>query len=317
MIHDKQYSTKYVGSRIEACHSVSDEIDLRNLLVAIWQGKWVIAATTILFSVASVFYALSLSNIYESEVLLAPVTEESGLKLPGQLGGLASLAGVNLGGKGGNKTGLAIEILKSREFIGRFVEDNDLYVPLMAATGWDRATNTLLINSNVYDVNSEKWVRKVEAPFEPKPSKMEAYEEFKKIFSVNEDKQTGMVKLSIEFYSPSMAKAWVDSLVLAINENMRKRELNEAERSIDYLNSKIEKTTIADVRSMLFSLIEEQTKTAMLANVRDEYVFKTVDPAVVAERKVGPKRAFIVVLSMFFGFLLSAFIIIVCYFNRR
>jgi uncharacterized protein involved in exopolysaccharide biosynthesis len=306
-----------VESRGEAEPPISDEIDLRNLLVAIWRGKWLVVASMLLFSVAAVFYSLSLPNIYKSEVLLAPVTEESGLKLPGQLGGLASLAGVNLGGNGGDKTGLAIEILKSREFIGRFVQDNDLYVPLMAATGWDRATNTLLINSEVYDVNSKKWVRKVEIPFEPKPSNMEAYEEFKKIFSVNEDKQTGMIKLSIEYYSPLMAKAWVDSLVMAINENMRKRELNEAERSIDYLNSKIEKTTIADVRSMLFSLIEEQTKTAMLANVRDEYVFKTVDPAVVAERKVGPKRAFIVILSMLVGLMLSAFIVIVHYFNRR
>uniref|UniRef100_UPI0040488AF0 Wzz/FepE/Etk N-terminal domain-containing protein n=1 Tax=Rheinheimera sp. TaxID=1869214 RepID=UPI0040488AF0 len=99
-----------------------DEIDLRELFAAIWQGKWIIAAVTSLFTVAAVVYALSLPNIYKSEALLAPVSEDAGLKIPGQLGGLAALAGVNLGGLGGgDKTALAMEIIKSREFLGRFI----------------------------------------------------------------------------------------------------------------------------------------------------------------------------------------------------
>ncbi len=64
-----------------------DEIDLRELFKALWQGKWIIIVTTLLFSVAAVFYALSLPNVYKSEVTLAPVAEDAGLKIPGQLGG--------------------------------------------------------------------------------------------------------------------------------------------------------------------------------------------------------------------------------------
>lgn len=295
----------------------SDEIDLLELFTVLWSRKLFILAVTLIFCISSIFYALSLPNTYKSEVLLAPVSEDSGLKLSGQLGGLASLAGVNLGGKGGDKTGLSIEIMKSRAFLRKFIDNNDLYIPLMASSGWDRATNMMLIDEDIYDVTNKQWVRKVVPPFEPKPSPMEAYEAFRKVFSVNQDKMTGMVKVSIEHYSPLMAKTWLDSIVIAINENMRKRELDEAERSIAYLNAKIEKTNIADVRSTLFSLIEEQTKTIMLANVRDEYVFQTVDPAVVAEKKAGPKRALIVLLALVIGFILSAFIVIVRHFNRR
>ena len=46
-----------------------DEIDLRELFTAIWQGKWIIIAITSLFAVASVFYAINQPNIYKSEVL--------------------------------------------------------------------------------------------------------------------------------------------------------------------------------------------------------------------------------------------------------
>ena len=46
-----------------------DEIDLRELWNVIWRGKWLIIAITTIFAVASVFYALSLPNIYKSCLL--------------------------------------------------------------------------------------------------------------------------------------------------------------------------------------------------------------------------------------------------------
>lgn len=301
----------------QASTQASDEIDLRELFQAIWAGKWLIMAVTTLFTIAAVLYALSLPNVYKSEVTLAPA-EDSKLKMPGQLGGLAALAGVNLGGMGdGDKSGLALEILKSRDFIGRFIEQNDLYIPIMAAEGWDRASDSLIIDTEVYDESAKQWVREVKAPFEPKPSNLETIEEFKKIFAVSKDKTSGMVKLSIEHYSPYLAKMWADKLVQAINEEMRSRELTEAERSIAYLNSQIAETNIADVRAMLYSLIEEQTKTVMLANVRSEYVFKTVDPAVVAEKKTKPNRILIIILTVLLSGMFMSFFVVFRYLNRR
>lgn len=290
-----------------------DEIDLRELFAAIWQGKWVIVITTAIFAVVSVLYALSLPNIYKSEALLAPVTEDSRMRLPGQLGGLAALAGVNLGAGGGDKTTLAIEVLKSRDFIGRFIEKYDLYIPVMAANGWQRASDTLIIDNDIYNPESQQWVRKVKPPFQPKPSIQETYTEFMKLLSVSQDKTSGMVKLSVQHYSPLLAKQWVDNLILEINNDMRERELAEAQRSIAYLNEQIVQTNLADARAMLFSLVEEQTKTLMLANVRNEYVFKTVDPAFVAERKTKPARAMIVLLFLISGFLISLIAVMLNY----
>ena len=48
------------------------------------------------------------------------------------------------------------------------------------------------------------------------------------------------------------------------------RDIEEAEKSIAYLQQQISQTNIADLRTALYSLVEEQTKTLMLANVRDE-----------------------------------------------
>ncbi|WP_229660119.1 Wzz/FepE/Etk N-terminal domain-containing protein, partial [Tersicoccus solisilvae] len=157
-----------------------DEIDLRELFAVIWQGKWLITGVTLVFAVSSAVIALMMPNIYKSEALLAPASEEQGAGglagLASQFGGLASMAGINLGGSGGSdKTQLAIEVLKSRQFIGDFIEKHQILPELMAVDKWNMVDNTLSFDPNVYVQESKTWVRDVKLPFQPKPSLQEAY----------------------------------------------------------------------------------------------------------------------------------------------
>tara|TARA_R110002060_G_scaffold4144_1_gene6580 strand:- start:118 stop:1104 length:987 start_codon:yes stop_codon:yes gene_type:complete len=297
-----------------------DEIDLRDLWNVIWRGKWIIIAITAIFAVASVFYALSLPNIYKSEALLAPAEsdQQGGLSgLSGQLGGLASLAGVNLGGGKTDKTALAIEILKSRDFFAKFVEKHNILPDLMAAKGWDMATNTVVYNEEVYSVDKEEWLRKVKPPKLPKPSMQEAKKEFEPLLNIESTADTGMLTLSIEHYSPEVAKRWVDWLIKDINSVMKARDKDEAESSITYLQSQIEKTNIVEQKTLLYQLIEDQAKTLMFAEVRDEYVFKTIDPALVPETKAKPKRALIAVVGTLLGGFLGIILLFVLNFAKK
>ncbi|WP_345871568.1 Wzz/FepE/Etk N-terminal domain-containing protein [Shewanella algae] len=299
-----------------------DEIDLRELFSVIWQGKWLIAGVTLVFAIASVAIALMLPNIYKSEALLAPASEEQGAGglagLASQFGGLASMAGINLGGNGGtDKTQLAIEVLKSRQFIGDFIEKHQILPELMAVDKWNMADNSLSFDSEIYNQESKTWVREVKPPFKSKPSLQEAYKVFSNILAVNKDKEGGMVTLSIEHQSPYIAKQWVDWLVADINLTMKERDVTEATRSTEFLNRQIELTNVADIRTILYKLVEEQAKTIMFAEVRDEYVFKTIDPAFVPEEKAKPKRALICVLGTMLGGMLAVMIVLLRHFVRK
>jgi LPS O-antigen subunit length determinant protein (WzzB/FepE family) len=304
---------------LQAPHNPDDEIDLRELWNAIWSGKWVIIAVTAIFAIASVFYALSLPNIYKSEALLAPADAEQqrGLgALAGQFGGLASLAGINMGGGKADKTTLAIEIIKSREFFSDFAQKHNILPDLMAAKGWDLNTNTIIYNEDDFSPVSGEWLREVKPPRKAKPSMQEAKKEFEKLFIVEQSADTGMLSMGIEHYSPYVAKQWVDWLAEDINLVMKVRDKEEAQRSISYLQSQIAKTNIVEQQTLLYQLIEEQAKTLMFAEVRDEYVFKTIDPAFVPELKFKPKRALVVVLGVFFGGILSVLIVSIRYFSK-
>ncbi|MFQ2633083.1 Wzz/FepE/Etk N-terminal domain-containing protein [Aeromonas caviae] len=292
----------------------SDEIDLRELAIALWQGKWWLFATTLIATCLAVAFALWSPNIYRAEALLTPSLEQQGgglSALASRFGGLASLAGVDLGNKGGDKASIAIEVGKSRLFLGEFIRRHQLAVPLIAATGMDKTTGELLIDPEVYDTQAQQWVREMPPGRSPEPTDWELIKAFRSLVNLNSDPKTGLLTVSVDFYSPQLAKQWVDWLIDDLNSTMKQRDQEESKRNIAYLTEQLSKTSVADMQKVFYQLIEEQTKTLMLAEVNQEYVFKVLDPAVIAEEKIKPKRALIVVLGALLGGMLGVMIILV------
>jgi uncharacterized protein involved in exopolysaccharide biosynthesis len=295
-----------------------DEIDLKELFFALWAGKVTIILTTFIAGVIAILIALSMPNIYRAEALLSPVSTDGGGMngLANKFGGLASLAGVSLGGGGNDKTTMGIEVLKSRAFFAKFVGKYPIMVDLMASKDWNSSNNQILIDSEIFDVESQMWVREAKGPRKSEPSVQEAHEEFNKLLTVSQDKESSFITIAIEHYSPFVAKQWVDWLIQDINSSIRNEEVQQAKRSVDYLLEQIEQTQLAELQAGLFELIQSQTETIMLANASPEYLFKTLDPAVVPEMKAGPKRALICILGSLLGALLGGLIALVRHFSN-
>jgi len=304
---------------IQYSPTADDEIDLRELFLVIWRGKWIIIASTLILAVAAVIFAIKQPNIYQASALLAPSSQESS-KLSGmasQLGGLASLAGINLGGGGGtDQTTLAIEVIKSRQFFSEFAAKYKIKPQLMAPLSWDMTSGKLSLDPELYDAEKQLWVREVDAPKKPEPSDQESHEVFKKVLSVTPDKATGLISMSVEHISPIVAQQWVTWIVSDINFVMKLRAKQETLRNINYLKKELEKTSISQMQTVFYQLIEEQTKSLMLAEANSDFIFKVIDPAVVAEQKVKPKRALICVLGTLLGGMLGVMIVLVGHFAR-
>ena len=289
-----------------------DEIDLRELFAVLWAGRIKIVAITAIFAIVSVIYALSIPNQYKATALLSSADSSGGglSGALGQLGGLASLAGVSLGGGESSEGQIAQEIMQSWSFIEGFVEDNNLAVGVYAADGWDKSSNELQINSGLYDVSKSQWL------VEP-PSSWSLFKAFSGILSVSEDKKSGLVSVSIEYYSPLIAKQWLDLYVAAINEHMQKREMAKVTRNIEYLQAQIKKTNIAEMQEVFYTIIEEQIKSKMLAEASPEYAFVAVSPSMVPEQKSQPKRALMCILGTLLGGMLSVLLVLVLHYGRK
>lgn len=297
------------------------EIDLRELFSIVWEGKWWIIIITFMFAIGSVIYSLSLPDIYRSEATLAPTEEAQGAglsQMAGQLGGLASLAGINFGGSSTDKTTIAIEVLRSRAFIKNFVEKYGILPELMAVEEWIRDKG-IIFDSTIYNSKTKQWVRDVDLPKKPKPSSWEYIEVFREdILEVDKDETTGLVTVKVNHQSPIIAKQWVSLLVEEVNNHMRERDIQEARRSLNYLEKELEQTSLSDMKQVFYQLIEQQTQTIMLASARPEYIFQVLDPAVIPEQKAQPSRALICIIGTFLGgFLGVGFVLLRSLFRKE
>ena len=297
-----------------------DEIDLRELFSVLWAGKVKIIAITAVFAVASVIYALSVPNQYKASALLAPAQQESGglSGALGQLGGLASLAGVSVGGGESSESQIAQEIMKSWSFVEGFIADNDLAVEVYAAEGWSRVSNQLKIDNDVYEVETKSWlVEDAHTGKEGPPTSWQLFEAFSDKLSVSEDTKSGLVSVSIEYYSPQIAKQWLDLYISAINKHMQARQVEKVSNNISYLEAQIGKTSIAEMREVFYTIIEEQTKNKMVAEASPDYAFVAVSPSMVPEEKSQPKRALICILGTLLGGMLSVLLVLVIHYAKK
>lgn len=278
-----------------------------SLLKFLWLKKVIVIAIPSAIGVLVALWTLTLKDTYLSDTTLSPTEEVQGAGLgsvSGQLGGLASLAGISLGGESTDQVTVALEIMKSRQFLANFINSRGLKPQVMAVDGWDYETGELQYDIEKYNPETGEWLREVKNGRPPTPTDQEVYERFIEMILIERDTVTGLVKVSIEYYSPIMAQQWLTMLIESINKEMREREIKSASENIQYLDRKVADISDIEMKSVFFQLIQEQTKNLMLAELRSEYVFTVIDPPIAPELKFAPKRSLIVIfVGLLSGFL--------------
>ena len=292
-------------------------IDLKEIFKVLWQGKLLLLYITIFFSLGSVLYSLNLPNTYQSSALLSAVTNHnSGIQ--SNYSTLANIAGINLNSttNDGN-TEEAIEKIKTLSFFSDNILPNIFLPNLMAFDAWDSKTNTVTYNENIFNNKNKKWVRSYKFPNTQVPSRQESFKIFKKHLSISESEDNSFITISVKHQSPIIAQNWTEMIVTEINNFFRARDKLEAQASINFLNSQISKTTFAEIKQVIAQLLQEETKTLTLIEANDFYVFEYIDPPVVMERKIGPRRSIICIFGAFLGGILGILIVLIRHFFKE
>ena len=275
--------------------STAEEINLIEMIRGLMRYKLMIISIVSASLALSVLIALTMQPVYRATVLMAPASDEDEQRslsaLSGQFGGFASLAGVRLSGDSDQDHALAV--LKSRSFTGDFIANENLMPALF---------------SNLWDSSSSDWL------VEEIPTPADAYKLFnEKIRSVTVDDKTRLVTLEVEWNDGEQAASWANSLVTRLNDHMRARDVREAERSLAFLNEQLQRSSVIEIQQGIFRLIEHQIESIMLANAREDYAFRILDPAVAPDidKFVRPKRRLIVMVALVVGGFLAIFIAII------
>jgi uncharacterized protein involved in exopolysaccharide biosynthesis len=298
MTEETKSSTKYV--MVESSPSVDeDEIDLLELIRTLLQAWKTIVGITIGCVSLAVAYALHAPEVFKADTLLAPASEEkSGASSAlSQFGGLAAMAGISI--PSDSNVEQVVATLQSRKFLRQYIDAKKL-LPVLFEEIWDAENQSWLVQKQ-----------------EDEPSEQKAVEIFKSILHVDEDKKSGLINLSIFWKDPATAAKWANDLVKQLNEQLREKAIADSQKRVGYLEQELAKTTLQDMRAVLYKLLESEKQKAMLANVNEDFALKVIDPAVVPEFREKPKRKLIVALGVVCGGFLGIFAVFFAQFLRK
>jgi uncharacterized protein involved in exopolysaccharide biosynthesis len=276
---------------------MEDEIDLLELWRTLLKYKRKILLVSFGAAVVAAGLSLMMPNIYRAEVLLSPVNTDSPKRgfasALGGLGGLASMAGISLGGGGSVDENIAV--LQSRNFLWKFVQEKNL-MPILFEKKWDE--------------QQKQWK---ETDPKKQPGQMDVDRMFNAggLLKVEKEKKTDLVTVTVEWKDAALAADWANSLVEKLNQYTAQQDIARSESNLKYLNEELMRTQIEEMRKILFEMIAAEQKKVMLANTQKEYAFKVLDKAVEPDKKIKPKRSLIVIMAAFVaGFMAVLYVFI-------
>tara|TARA_B100000787_G_C16156151_1_gene279037 strand:+ start:289 stop:1215 length:927 start_codon:yes stop_codon:yes gene_type:complete len=295
-----------------------DELDLKEVFLAIWSKKLLITGITTLAAIISIFYALSLPNLYTSTALLSPSDDTDELSSTlSSYSSIAGMAGITIPGQGATQSSEAIRRIQSLDFFSNHFLPNIKLENLFAVNEWEPLSNTIKYKSNIYDQASGKWVRAASYPQSIIPSNQEAYKIYTKILSIYEDKKTSFVSVSLTHESPFIAKKWIDIIIKNINETMREADKKTAIGYINFLNESSRTTGLTEMKKAIAQLLESQMQVLMMSSAGESYVYKIIDSPVSPEEKSAPNRSLIVILGTVLGGLIGLLISLIMHFRKE
>ena len=289
-----------------------DEIDLKSLFRVLWDSKLVIAFITSVFAIFSVFYSLSLNDIYKSEATLFIEGSSNDLSLGG-LSGLASIAGINVPAGNVDKKQLTIETLQSRAFFKHLITFDDILPSLVAAESYDKESKKIIFNTDIYNEDEKKWIG-VSEKNTGKPTYLQAYDTYLSGISIDDSK---FLKISVEHVSPVFAKELLDLIIRETNELLRSKDLLESSQAIEFLTTEVAKSSLISMRDSINELVHSKLEMQMMAKISNEYILKTIEPPFIPELKSGPSRAMICISYTFAGGIFAVLFVFIRHYNFR
>ena len=297
MNEDKEKNKTEEGSGLgDILGSENLDFDLIQISDLISRYKILVISIIAAFTLGSLFYALSLDKYYRASILIvSDLQHQQSSSIAGLLGSLTVGSSGDLAiGSNNYNSEISLSILTSRSFLESYIEEKNL-LPILFKENWISEQNAWLNN-------------------EP-PTLLDGYESI--LNSISIDTKGSLITISVQWGDPELTSQLANGLIERVNEHIRNEVIEEGNESIFYLENEIKNTNLSSARQMLFRIVEQQTQNIMLANVREEYAFKVIDPANKPIFPSGPNRKLIVIIGFLIGVFSSVFLALAYHYYKN
>ncbi len=245
--------TEY-GQHSETSHDRVVDDPLAYAVLTIWKYRFFSILIFSVITTIGLVHCVTRDRVYEVNAMLVRASADAESSGPTITSPFSSFVSVSQKGGAVDRGKEALLVLKSKSFSDGFLRERGLLPELFpdAVRGGEKVS-----------------IRQATAYWQS-------------IFSITEDDE-GLVKAGIVWRDRQQAYQWLLLVVQDINQYMRSKAIEQANENIEYLQREIEKTPVLEMRQVLYELMRAETKDAMLANTKEQFVFRYVDPPVVLD----------------------------------
>lgn len=264
---------------------------------------------------ATAIFSLFETNIYQSKALIAPVSNNGGKgrKLAALASRFTGMPRITLPGSASSSE--IIALLNSNILREEIIRKYNL-LPVLFYEQWDEEKKEWKKDDS-FDFNPFKLIGNIVKVIRPEdritlnkkeeeegiPSIWDGLRALDNMVRINDNIDRNTIGISVDFYDPEKAAAIVEDFLTTLNTHMSDEAKRVADTNKRYLEDQLKNISDPFIKQKIYGLIAHQVETAIMAEVKENFAFKVLDPPTVPDRKIKPKRALMVILS----FLLSLF----------
>jgi len=305
---DEQSEKPDIHARLD-----KDELTLLDYWQIIRKGKALIILIVMITVFSTGIRLLFMENIYQATAIITPVETKE------KEGGITSMLTQQFGiaPSASSQASEIVSLLNSNIVREKVIQNYNL-LPLLFHESWDE-------EKKMWKEETFPWLRKFLRSITPENTKggrrkestgpkiWDGLREFQAIVTVKNNLRENMISISVEFWDPEMAAKMVDYIIMTLNDHMCSEAKRVATVNMKYLVKQVDKYPDPFIKQKIYALIAQQIETSMMAEVKENFAFKVIDPPKEPDIKVKPKRGLIVMLS----FVVSLFLGILAVFSKE
>ena len=296
---------------------INGEIDLREIFLALWRGKYIIFSMSVLAIVFSSMHLRNSERKYSVELIFKPVVETSGNSNLSGFSGLASLAGVSLPTSSSADFTTYQRLLFSEEVAKRVFVNEKLMTKLFKGE-WNSDSASFVAPPIGGKINEfKKLVRSALIGvgdinyIPPNPKRLSLL--MAATFEVSLDSATGFLLISTETNEPNIMIELISNASQETDNLLKERFFATAEETLEFYYQKLLTSRSPEHREALAKLISAEDQKLMLASKGSNFVAEPLTMPSVSLYPTSPKSRSVLTLGVILGIFLGAAIVLVRY----
>jgi uncharacterized protein involved in exopolysaccharide biosynthesis len=289
-----------------------DEINLLDYWRVIQKRKKLIIRLVSGVVFATAILSLFMTNIYQAKVVITPIAGKDGSAAGGTASMLAQQFGII---QAGPAPGTEIfNLLNSNILKQKIIEKNHL-MPVLFEDDWDKEKNAW--KKGGYSLNPLKLVGVISRQFNPPPASIkkepgvpDTWDGIRKLMTVikaTQNLKDNTITITTEYKDPEMAANLARFTLNTLIDHITDEAKRVAKINKEYLEKQIVENADPFIKQKIYALIAQQVETIMMAEIKENFAFKIIDPPIVPDKKIKPKRTQMVMISFVVALFLGIF----------